>query len=369
MNIDHKKRQINVTRSSMPPYEEYCAEIKSIWNTVHLTNMGPIHNRLKEQVKAYLKADKLEFFVNGHLALYCMLKAFGVKGEIITTPFTFASTTNAIVQAGCTPVFCDVKSDYTIDESKIEELITPKTSAILGVHVYGNICDVETIQAIADRHGLKVFYDAAHAFGVEYKDKGIAEYGDASMFSFHATKVFHTIEGGGVCYHDENLTKLLAEQRNFGVDGEELACFGTNAKMNEFQAAMGICNLKHLSEELAMRKAVYERYGNRLKDVPGLTLLKVHPGIKQNYAYYPVLVEKEKYGLNRDELCERLAEGNIHARKYFYPLVSENKEFGKDMTQNTPRAKYYSRNIVCLPMYAHLAIEDVDRICEIIKSV
>lgn len=361
-------KQINVTRSSMPPYEEYCEEIKSIWDTVHLTNMGPIHNRLKDQVKDYLKVENLEFFVNGHLALYCALKALQLHGEIITTPFTFASTTNAIIQAGCTPVYCDVKSDYTIDENKIEALITEKTVAILGVHVYGNICDVDKIQKIADKHDLKVIYDAAHAFGVEYKGKGIGAFGDVSMFSFHATKVFHTIEGGGVSYKNKELTKILSEQRNFGVEGEDLACFGTNAKMNEFQAAMGICNLRHLNEELELRKTVYERYNKCLKDVSGLTLLKIRPEIKQNYAYYPVLVDKEKYGFSRDELCEKLAENGIYARKYFYPLVSENKEFVSDMTQNTPKAKYYSRNIVCLPMYAHLDLSDVDRICGLIKS-
>ena len=361
--MNHK---INVTQSSMPTYEEYCEEIKSIWDTVHLTNMGPIHNRLKEQVKGYLKVDNVELFVNGHLALYCALKALNLTGEIITTPFTFASTTNAIVQAGCTPVFCDVKEDYTIDESKIEALITEKTTAILGVHVYGNICNVEALQKIADKHNLKVIYDAAHAFGVEYKGKGIGAYGDVSMFSFHATKVFHTIEGGCLTFKDEALTKEIVLQRNFGVNGEELACFGSNAKMNEFQAAMGICNLRHIDEELALRKGVFERYNKRLEGVPGITLLPIVQGIKQNYAYYPVLIEKEAFGENRDELCERLAGQGVFARKYFYPLVSENKEFEKDMTENTPNAKAYSRNIVCLPLYAHLSLADVDRICDCI---
>lgn len=361
-----KVQKINVTQSSMPTYEEYCKEIKSIWETVHLTNMGPIHNRLKEQVKNYLKVDNIELFVNGHLALYCALKALKLKGEIITTPFTFASTTNAIVQAGCTPVFCDVKEDYTIDESKIEALITEKTTAILGVHVYGNICDVETIQKIADKHNLKVIYDAAHAFGVEYKGKGIGAYGDVSMFSFHATKVFHTIEGGCLTFGDEALAKEIALQRNFGVNGEELACFGSNAKMNEFQAAMGICNLRHIDEELALRKGVFERYTARLENVKGLTLLPIFKGIKQNYAYYPVLVEKALFGEDRDELCERLGAQGVFARKYFYPLVSENKEFEKDMTKTTPNAKAYSRNIVCLPLYAHLSLADVDKICDCI---
>ena len=350
----------------MPTYEEYCREIKSIWETVHLTNMGPIHNCLKEQVKEYLKVDNIELFVNGHLALYCALKALSLKGEIITTPFTFASTTNAIVQAGCTPVFCDVKEDYTIDESKIEALITEKTTAILGVHVYGNICNVNAIQKIADKHNLKVIYDAAHAFGVEYENKGIGAYGDVSMFSFHATKVFHTIEGGCLSFKDESLAKEIALQRNFGVRGEELACFGSNAKMNEFQAAMGICNLRHIDEELALRRQVFERYTKRLAGVPGITLLPIVKGIKQNYAYYPMLIDANEFGETRDEFCQRLGEQGVFARKYFYPLVSENKEFEKDMTATTPKAKTYSRNIVCLPLYAHLPLTDVDKICDYI---
>lgn len=362
------KKKINVTQSSMPSYEEYCEEIKSIWDTVHLTNMGPIHNRLKAQLQSYLKVDNIELFVNGHLALYCALKALGLQGEIITTPFTFASTTNAIVQAGCTPVFCDVKSNYTIDETKIEELITPRTVAILGVHVYGNICDVKTIQKIADKHGLKVIYDAAHAFGVEYEGEGIGTYGDVSMFSFHATKVFHTIEGGCLTFKDETLAHKISLHRNFGVKGESLECFGTNAKMNEFQAAMGICNLRHIDEELALRKKVYEAYTQRLQDVRGLILLQCVNGIKQNYAYYPVLVDENEFGINRDELCERLASHNIGARKYFYPLVSENKEFSDAIVQATPKAKAYSESVLCLPMYAHLDLKDMDRICDIIRS-
>ena len=357
---------INVTRSSMPSYEEYCEEIKTVWDTVHLTNMGPIHNRLKDQLKEYLKVSNMELFVNGHLALYCAIKALGLEGEIITTPFTFASTTNAIVQAGCTPVFCDVKEDYTIDETKIEACITERTVAILPVHVYGNICAVDEIQTIADRHGLKVIYDAAHAFGVEYNGKGIGEYGDVSMFSFHATKVFHTIEGGALCFNDASLSAKIAQQRNFGICGEDYTCFGSNAKMNEFQAAMGICNLRHIDDALSGRKAAFERYSERLGGAAGITLLPLHENIKQNYAYYPILVEKEKFGLNRDELCAKLGAEEIFARKYFYPLVSENKEFTEDQTADTPNAKYYSRNILCLPLYAELDIADVDRICDVI---
>lgn len=357
---------INVTKSSMPLYEEYCEEIKSIWDTVHLTNMGPKHNQLKEKLKVYLNVDNIELFVNGHLALYTAIKALKLTGEIITTPFTFASTTNAIIQAGCTPVYCDVKPDYTIDESKIESLITDKTSAILAVHVYGNVCNVHAIQKIADKYNLKVIYDSAHAFGVFYDGLAIGNFGDVNMFSFHATKVFHTIEGGCLTFKDKELAKDIALQRNFGVNGEELTCFGTNAKMNEFQAAMGLCNLRHIDDELALRKSVFERYSQKLTGVKGIEILKFDKRIKQNYAYYPILIEQDKYGLTREELCGILADNGIIARKYFYPLVSENKEFNADMTANTPLAKEYSKKILCLPLYASLSLTDVDRICDLI---
>ena len=360
-------KKINVTKSSMPSYEEYCQEIKSIWDTTHLTNMGPMHNKLKQQLKDYLKVENIELFVNGHLALYCVLKALDLKGEIITTPFTFASTTNAIVQAGCTPVYCDVKPDYTIDENQIESLITEQTSAILGVHVYGNVCNVNAIQKIADKHGLKVIYDAAHAFGVDYEGKGIGCYGDASMFSFHATKVFHTIEGGGVTFKDTALANKLNRERNFGIDGEKLINFGTNAKMNEFQAAMGICNLRHIEKELDKRKAVYERYVEKLCDVKGITLLPEQNGLKRNWAYFPILVDEE-FGKTREDVIHVLGQSGIFARKYFYPLVSENEGFCAEYSSLTPKAYAYSRNVLCLPMYADLDLKIVDEICKIIKG-
>lgn len=357
---------INVTRSSMPTYEEYCEEIKDLWESRWLTNMGAKHNALKSELCEYLKVPNAELFVNGHLALYCAIKALGLQGEIITTPFTFASTTNAIVQAGCTPVFCDVSEDYTIDVSKIEALITDKTSAILGVHVYGNICDVDEIDRIAKKYGLKVIYDAAHAFGVEYKGRGICTYGDISMLSFHATKVFHTIEGGALCYNDASLTSDIVKQRGFGLNGEAIDCFGTNGKMNEFQAAMGLCNLRHINDEIASRGDAYARYNARLSGVDGLMLLPIREGIKQNYAYYPVLFDKNKFGKSRDEIVALLAEKNIVARKYFYPLVSANKEFSEDLSYLTPIAKEFSENVLCLPMYAHLDNADIDVICDII---
>jgi len=300
------------------------------------------------------------------LALYTAIRALGLKGEIITTPFTFASTTNAIVQAGCTPVYCDIKYDYTIDESKIEALITENTVAILGVHVYGNICAVNEIQRIADKYGLKVIYDAAHAFAVEYQGRGIGDFGDVSMFSFHATKVFHTIEGGCLTFRDKALIDKLSQERNFGVCGEELVCFGTNAKMNEFQAAMGICNLRHIDDELAARKIAFDRYQERLSEANGIKMLAFVEGIKQNYAYYPILIDPSILGVDREAIVAKLKEQEIFARKYFYPLVSENKEFDSDKSATTPNAMEISRNILCLPLFAHLSLEDVDRICDII---
>ena len=351
---------INVTRSSMPSYEEYCEEIRELWDSRWLTNMGAKHNDLKEKLCDYLGVANIELFVNGHLALYVGLKALGLSGEIITTPFTFASTTNAIVQAGCTPVYCDIKDDYTIDENKIESLITDKTVAILGVHVYGNICNVDAIDRIAKKHNLRVIYDAAHAFGVTYRGRGIGDFGDLSMFSFHATKVFHTIEGGCLTFRDPDLAAAIAKERNFGVFGEELVCFGTNAKMNEFQAAMGLCNLRHIDGELASRKTAFDRYIERLSEAAGVTLPTFRDGIKQNYAYFPILVA------DRDALAARLLEEGIVARKYFYPLVSENQGFGEDLTAATPRALDASRHVLCLPLYAHLDVADVDKICDVI---
>ena len=357
---------INVTRSSMPVFEEYCEEIKDLWESRWLTNMGAKHNQLKAELCEYLKVPNTELFCNGHIALYCAIKALGLEGEIITTPFTFASTTNAIVQAGCTPVFCDVADDYTIDVTKIEALITDKTVAIMGVHVYGNICNVEEIDRIAKKHGLKVIYDAAHAFGVEYKGRGICTYGDVSMLSFHATKVFHTIEGGALCYNDPALTSDIVKHRGFGLNGDEIDCFGTNGKMNEFCAAMGLCNMRHIDGEIESRGEAYKLYDERLSGVPGLKLLPLRDGIKQNFAYYPVLFDKQVFCKNRDEVMALLAEKGVVARKYFYPLVSANKGFDEDLTVLTPIAKEFSENVLCLPMYAHLDPADVNMICDII---
>jgi len=362
--------RINVTQSSMPSYEEYCEAIKPIFENKWLTNMGPIHNQFEEQVCSYLGAENISLFTNGHLALYCAIKALGLTGEVITTPFTFASTTHAIVQNGLTPVFCDVDMDtYTMDADKIESLITDKTSAIVPVHVYGNVCDVEAIEAIAKKHKLKVIYDAAHAFGVEYNGRGIGTYGDVSMFSFHATKVFNTIEGGCLTYGDASLKQKLAVIRNFGqASSETVTEAGTNAKMNEFQAAMGICNLKHIDGEIAKRQIAVERYRARLAGVKGIKLAPIQDNVKTNYSYFPVVFEDD-FGLTRDEVAAKLAEENIFARKYFYPLVNDFECYKNEYSsQDTPVAKYLADRVLTLPLYADLTVEDVDRICAVILS-
>ena len=360
---------INVARSSMPDFEEYCAEIKPLWESRFLTNMGEKHLQLEADLKEYLGVDNITLFTNGHLALENIITAMGLTGEVITTPFTFASTTHAIVRCGCTPVFCDINpKDYTIDTSKIEALITEKTSAIIPVHVYGNLCDVEEIDRIAKKHNLKVIYDAAHTFGV--KKNGISSccFGDAAMYSFHATKVFHTIEGGAVCYHDNNLKTKLNDLKNFGIHGpESVPDIGGNAKMNEFCAAMGICNLRHLDGEIEKRKKVYDRYIARLDNVPGIKLNYIQADTQPNYAYFPVVFDGYKY--NRDKIFDLLREKDIVARKYFYPLTSSfecyNNIPGFDPSL-TPVAYHTAANILCLPIYADLDNKTVDLICDII---
>ncbi len=254
--------KILVTQSSMPDLDDYINEIKDIWDTRWLTNMGSKHQRLQAQLKDYLDVNNIDLLTNGHMAIELTIQAMGLTGEVITTPFTFASTTHAIVRNGLTPVFCDINpDDYTIDVTKLESLITEKTSAIIPVHVYGNICNVEEIDKIAKKHNLKVIYDAAHTFGVKYKGKGIGCFGDASCFSFHATKVFNTIEGGAVCFKDEAFLDEIYNLKNFGIrDPETVSGISANAKMNEFRAAMGLCNLKNIDTEIAKRKAVVERY-------------------------------------------------------------------------------------------------------------
>lgn len=361
--------KILVTRSSLPSYEEYIEMIKPIWDSAWMTNMGDFHRRLERALKDYMGIERLVLFVNGHMALEMAIQALELTGEVITTPFTFASTTHAIVRNGLTPVFCDINPvDYTMDADKIESLITDKTSAIIPVHVYGNICDVERIEAVAKKHGLKVIYDAAHTFGERYKGKSAAEFGDASIFSFHATKVFNTIEGGAVAFAGEWMDHRLNCLKNYGiVDQDHVVWVGGNAKMNEFQAAMGLCNLRHLDEEIEKRRKVTERYLENLDGSPGLKLPAYREGITPNYAYFPVMFDG--YKANRDEVYGCLAEHNIYPRKYFYPLTNAFQCYeGRFTPQDTPVAAYMADRVLTLPLYADLPLKSVDRICGLIKE-
>lgn len=358
---------IQVTRSSMPEFEEYIEEIRDLWETHWLTNMGTKHRQLEAELCSYLDAPNVSLFSNGHFALECALEAFQLKGEVITTPFTFASTTHAIVRKGLKPVFCDINyHDYTIDADKIEKLITKHTSAIVPVHVYGNVCDVEKIHDVAEKHNLKVIYDAAHAFGVRYNGKSISNFGDASMFSFHATKVFNTIEGGSVAYKDNELTTKLNQGKNFGIAGADIIeSVGGNGKMNEFQAAMGLCNLRHLSLNIERRKILVQRYIDNLSHINGIKIYQNKPGVEGNYSYFPVIFDNFK--LSRDEVFEKLKGEDIYARKYFSPLTSSFECYkGMFDSSKTPIAEDVAAKVLTLPLYSDLDISAIDRICEII---
>jgi len=360
-------KSIQVTRSSMPDIEEFIEEIKDLWDSHWLTNMGVKHKQLEAEILEYLGVPNITLFTNGHLGLECAIAAFNLTGEVITTPFTFASTTHAIVRNNLEPIFCDINSDdYTIDTDKLESLMTDKTSAIIPVHVYGNLCNVSEIERIAKKYSLKVIYDAAHTFGVTVDGVGVANFGDASIFSFHATKVFNTIEGGAVTFKNPELRRTLNGLKNFGITGpESVEYVGGNAKMNEFQAAMGICNLRHVDAEIEKRKAIVERYREKFNGIDGIKLVQPKNGVKSNYAYFPIIFDG--YQLSRDEVFEKLKAEDIYARKYFYPLTNSFECYKDRFDVNkTPVAKYIAERVLTFPLYADLALEDIDRICDII---
>ena len=362
--------RINVTRSSLPDFEEYCREIRDLWDTHWLTNNGEKLLALQARLQDWLQSP-VALLTNGHLALEALLETLEPGGEIVTTPFTFASTTHAIVRKGFTPVFGDIRpDDYTLDPDGLEALITPRTRAIVPVHVYGRLCDDRAIDRVAKRHGLPVFYDAAHAFGVTREGVSAALLGDAAMFSFHATKVFHRIEGGAVCYHDPALGKELYKLKNFGILSEEVVDgVGANAKMNEFQAAMGLCNLRHLEEEIGKRKKAALRYQERLSGIPGIRLLTPSAGTESNYAYMPAVFDEEVFGAGRDEIYNRLKARGIGARKYFYPLTSACDCYrGRFFPEETPVALKASHQVLTLPLFAGLETDDVDMICDIVLN-
>lgn len=362
------ENKILVTKSSIPSLEEYTEEIKDIFDSHWLTNMGIKHKSLQNKLKEYFDCPHVALFTNGHLALENAIESFNFKkgSEVITTPFTFASTTHAIVRNGLKPVFCDINDkDYTIDVSKIESLITDKTVAILPVHVYGNVCNVEEIDRIAKKHNLKVIYDAAHTFGVKYRGISTANFGDVSMFSFHATKVFNTIEGGCLTFKDNDKVELIDDLKNFGIHGAESVQYvGGNAKMNEFQAAMGLCNLRHISDWIEQRKQVADHYRKRLDNIVGIKLCELQKDVVSNYAYFPVVFDGYKY--TRDEVYDILAKENIFARKYFYPLTSDFECYQEYDSSSTPIAKHIADCVLTLPLYADLEHNTVDRICDLI---
>lgn len=357
----------------MPDFEEYVEEIKPIFESRILSNMGPVYKRFQSQLIDYLEVPELSLFVNGHMALELGIQALGLRkkgeelggGEVITTPYTFVSTTHAISRNNLKPVFCDIrKSDYCIDPDKIEALITDKTVAIMPVHVYGNICEVNKISNIAEKYGLTVIYDGCHTFGEKYYDKGIGNFGDATCFSFHATKAFNSIEGGAVAFRDKRYGVHLHELKNFGIHNEDtVAAIGGNAKLDEFRAAMGICNLRHIEEHIAARKRAYDRYMERLAGIEGIILNSEQKGLKRNYAYFPVYFDREKLGFTRDDVCRKLKEADIYSRKYFYPAIND-LECYKGFGSETPIAHEVSLNILCLPIYEGLSNDEVDSICD-----
>ncbi|MDR1765522.1 MAG: DegT/DnrJ/EryC1/StrS family aminotransferase [Lachnospiraceae bacterium] len=388
-----KNKEIMVTRPSLPPFDEYVGMLRSLWDSAWLTNMGPCHEELREKLAAYLHVPHVELFANGHLALEMVIQAMGLEGEIITTPYSFVSTSHAIVRCGCKPVFCDIREDdCTIDADKIEALVTDKTVAIVPTHVYGHICDVEKIDGIARRHGLKVIYDGAHAFGESRRGVGVGNFGDATMFSFHATKVFHTIEGGAVTFRDEALGPMLYKYKNFGITGKEtVELIGGNGKMNEFQAAMGLCNLRHVDGEIARRREIAGIYRKGLAGL-GVRMCPENPDVESNAAYFPIFVgtrwegtsadagDADDAGCTRDGKCgsgalrdalyDHLGDHGFHCRKYFYPCINDlecYRGYALD-SPPTPIAHRAASQVLTLPIYAGLEPSTAEEICDRIRE-
>lgn len=363
--------RINVTRSSMPGFEEYAEELRPVWDSRWLSNRGDASKKFERMLKEYLDVEHVYCFANGHLALEVAIGGLFLPkgGEVITTPYTHVSTTHAIVRNGLLPVFVDIEPDtFTLDPTLVEKAINERTAAIVATHVYGFPCDVEKLETIARAHNLYVIYDAAHAFGVTYKGKGIGNFGDMAMFSTHATKVFHTIEGGLVTYKEKDNKKLSAMRKmvNFGfTSAENIDYIGTNARMNEFEAVMGICNLRHIDEEITRRKTAGERYWERLEGTKGIVLPRPNEDTVWNYAYFPVLFDG--YKSDRNQVQEKLAKENIFARKYFFPLTNEASCYAKEYGNvNAPIAKHVADTVLTLPMYADLTVAEVDRVCDVI---
>ena len=361
--------QITVTSPLLPNLDEFNEMLKDIWASKWITNNGDFHKQLEAELCTYLKVPYISLFTNGTLPLITALQALRISGEVITTPFSFVATTHSIWWNGIKPVFVDIDpSNCGIDPDKIEAAITPKTTAIMPVHCYGKPCDTERIQAIADKYGLKVIYDAAHAFGVEVNGESILNKGDMSTLSFHATKVYNTIEGGALVMHDEQTKKRIDYLKNFGFAGEtEVVAPGINSKMDEVRAAYGLLNLRQVDACIDARRQVAVRYRDALRDVPGISFFDDMPGVRHNYSYFPIFVKAEEYGMTRDELYFKLKEHNILVRRYFYPLISTFSTYrGLDSAKpsNLPNAHKMADEVICLPMHHALSEDDVMRILD-----
>ena len=363
--------KITVTSPLLPDLDEFQDLLKEIWTSKWVTNNGSFHKRLEEALCEYLKVPYISLFTNGTLPLLTALQALRITGEVITTPYSFVATTHAIWWNGCKPVFVDIDpSSCGIDPNKIEAAITPRTTAIMPVHCYGKPCNMERIQAIADKYGLKVIYDAAHAFGVEVNGESVLNQGDLATLSFHATKVYNTLEGGAMVMHDEQTKKRIDYLKNFGFAGETtVVAPGINSKMDEVRAAYGLLNLKQVDEAIEKRHQVAIRYREALRDVKGIRFFDDMPGVRHNYSYFPIFVNAEEYGMTRDELYFKMKEQGVYGRRYFYPLIST---FSTDCglpsaaPENLPVATRTANEVICLPMHHGLSKEDVERILGLI---
>lgn len=366
-----ENKQITVTAPLLPDLNEFNDVLKEIWDSKWVTNNGKFHKQLEDALCEYLKVPYISLFTNGTLPLLTALQALRITGEVITTPYSFVATTHSIWWNGCKPVFVDIDpATGNIDPDKIEAAITPKTTAIMPVHVYGKPCDVKKIQAIADKYGLRVIYDAAHAFGVEVEGESILKAGDMSTLSFHATKVYNTLEGGALVMHDSATKKRIDYLKNFGFAGEtEVVAPGINSKVDEVRAAYGILNLRQVDAAIEARHQVAIKYREALRPVEGITFMDDMPGVKHNYSYFPIFINEEKYGMTRDELYFKMKEQNVLGRRYFYPLISEFSTYRglpSAAKENLPNAHKMADSVICLPMHHELSDADIQRIFSVI---
>lgn len=366
-------KPIYVTSPLLPSLEDFTFLLKEIWESKMLTNNGNFHQKLEEELAKYLKVPYLSLFTNGTLPLITALQAMRITGEVITTPFSFVATTHSLWWNGIKPVFVDIESETcNLDPSKIEAAITPRTTAIMPVHVYGKPCKTKEIQEIANKYGLKVIYDAAHAFGVEINGESILNFGDMATLSFHATKVYNTLEGGALIVHDEQTKKRIDYLKNFGFASEtEVVAPGINSKVDEVRAAYGLLNLKQVDHAINSRRKVAIRYRDELQGVKGITFFNDIPGVRHNYSYFPIFINAEEYGMTRDELYFKMKEYNVFGRRYFYPLISTFSTYrGLDSANpdNLPIATQMSNNVICLPMHHALSENEVEYILQIIKK-